>query len=68
MTQEEMAKFINLQLSDSSAWSIESAAVTGTGDNQACFSSGDEILYVMNPNDESIQGVSQKMEQILEAK
>lgn len=68
MTQEEMAKFINLQLSDSSAWSIESAAATGTGDNQTCFSSGDEILYVMNPNEESIQGISQKMAQISEGK
>lgn len=64
MTQEEMAKLINLQLSDSSAWSIESIAATGTGDNQTCFSSGDEILYVMNPNEESIQGISQKMAQI----
>ena len=64
MTQEEMAKFINLQLSDSSAWSIESAAATGTGDNQTCFSSGDEILYVMNPNEQSIQEISQKMTQI----
>ena len=68
MSQEEMAKFINLQLSDSSAWSIESAAATGTGDNQTCFSSGDEILYVMNPNEESIQGISQKMAQISEGK
>ncbi|CUX45971.1 LCP family glycopolymer transferase [Clostridium sp. C105KSO13] len=68
MTQEEMAKFINLQLSDSSAWSIESAAATGTGDNQTCFSSGDEILYVMNPNEQSIQEISKKMAQVAEEK
>lgn len=68
MTREEMAKFINLQLSDSITWSIESVAATGTGDNQACFSSGDEILYVMNPNEQSIQEISQKMTQVLAGK
>lgn len=66
MTQDEMAKFINQQLADASAWSIESTAAAGTGDQQACFSSGDQILYVMNPDEASVQAASAKMKQILE--
>ena len=68
MTQDEMAKFINQQLADASAWSIESTAAAGTGDEQACFSSGDQILYVMNPDEASVQAASAKMKQILEGK
>ncbi|PWJ51552.1 LCP family protein [Faecalicatena contorta] len=65
MTQEEISKFINMQLSAGSSWTIESVAATGTGDNQPCFSSGDEILYVMNPNETSLQEISEKMKQII---
>ena len=49
MTQEEMAKFIKMQLNDGASWTIESQAASGTGDTQACYSSGDQPLYVMWP-------------------
>lgn len=65
MTQEDMAKFINMQLSDGASWSIESQAATGTGDNQACFSSGSQLLYVMWPDDTVVASLSSKMQQIL---
>ena len=65
MTQEDMAKFINMQLSDGASWSIESQAATGTGDNQACFSSGSQLLYVMWPDDAVVASLSSKMQQIL---
>lgn len=65
MTQEDMAKFINMQLSDGASWSIESQAAPGTGDNQACFSSGSQLLYVMWPDDAVVASLSSKMQQIL---
>lgn len=65
MTQEDMAKFINMQLSDGASWSIESQAATGTGDNQACFSSGSQLLYVMWPDEAVVASLSSKMQQIL---
>ncbi|MCI6466413.1 MAG: LCP family protein [Faecalicatena sp.] len=68
MTQDEMAKFINQQLADASAWSIESIAAAGTGDQQTCYSSGDQILYVMNPDEASVQAAAEKMKQVLESK
>lgn len=68
MTQEEMAKFINMQLSDGASWSIESQAATGSGDNQACFSSGSQLLYVMWPDEAVVSGLANKMQLVLEGK
>lgn len=65
MTQEDMAKFINMQLSDGASWTIESQAATGTGDNQACFSSGSQLLYVMWPDEAVVTSLSDRMQQIL---
>lgn len=65
MTRTEMAKFINQQLSDGASWEIESTAATGTGDNQACYSSGSQLLYVMWPDEQSVAEISTKMQQIL---
>lgn len=66
MTSDEMAKFINMQLSDGSSWSIESEAATGTGDSQACFSSGSQLLYVMWPDETMVGDISNKMKSVLE--
>ena len=65
MAQEEMAKFIKMQLNDGASWNIESAAATGTGDTQACYSSGDQPLYVMWPDEAVVQSISAKMNEIL---
>ena len=66
MTQDEMAKFINMQLADGASWTIESIAAGGTGDSQACFSSGSQPLYVMWPDEAIVGDVSRRMTQILE--
>ncbi|MEJ8743482.1 LCP family protein [Mediterraneibacter sp. HCN-7094] len=65
MTQEEMAKFIKMQLNDSASWTIESQAASGNGDTQACYSSGDQPLYVMWPDEAVVQSISAKMNEIL---
>lgn len=66
MTDKEMAKFINMQLSDNAAWSIESVAASGSGDMLPCFSSGSQPLYVMHPNFDVVKEISNKMKGILE--
>ena len=68
MSRSEMAQFINRQLSDGSSWEIESVAATGTGDSQTCYSSGAEILYVMWPDEASIEAISAKMQEIMAGK
>ena len=65
MTQEEMAKFIKMQLNDGASWTIESVAASGNGDTQACYSSGDQPLYVMWPDEAVVQSISAKMNEIL---
>lgn len=65
MTQEEMAKFIKMQLNDGASWTIESQAASGNGDTQACYSSGDQLLYVMWPDEAVVQSISAKMNEIL---
>ena len=65
MTQEEMAKFIKIQLNDGASWTIESQAASGNGDTQACYSSGDQPLYVMWPDEAIVQSISAKMNEIL---
>ena len=65
MTQDEMAKFINMQLADGAGWTIVSTAATGTGDNQACFSSGSQLLYVMWPDEAIVGDISRRMDQVL---
>ena len=65
MTQDEMAKFINMQLSDGAGWSIESTAAAGTGDTQSCSSSGSQPLYVMWPDEAIVGDIARRMDQVL---
>ena len=64
MTRDEMAKFINMQLSERAAWEIETTAATGSGDKQACFSSGSQLLYVMWPDEAVVSDISRKMKKV----
>lgn len=65
MTRNEMAEFINMQLSDPEMWDIESQAADGTGSSAACYSSGSQQLYVMIPDEAVVSAASQKMQDIL---
>lgn len=65
MTRAEIAMFVNRQISYGGGWDIESVAASGTGDNQACYSSGAQILYVMWPDDAVVEEISAKMQQVL---
>ena len=65
MTRTEMTQFINQQLADAADWTIESTAATGTGDSQACYSSGSQLLYVMWPDETSVAEISAKMQEVM---
>lgn len=65
MTDKEMAKFINMQLSDNATWSIESVAASGSGDMLPCYSSGSQSLYVMHPDLVVVEEISNKMQKVL---
>lgn len=65
MTKDEISDLIRMQLDDGSAWNIVSVNAVGTGDSQACFSSGRQLLYVMQPNMVSVSEISTKMNQVI---
>lgn len=66
MSQDEMTRLINMQLADGASWTIESQAATGTGDNQMCYSSGSQLLYVMWPDEAVDAELAEKMKAVLE--
>ena len=68
MTHAEMGKFISMQLSDATMWNFETQAAKGTGDNQTCFSAGEQLLYVMWPDETSVQGISNKITEVMNEK
>ncbi|MGN1167489.1 MAG: LCP family protein [Lachnospiraceae bacterium] len=65
MTKNEMAEFINKQLSDGTSWDIASQASNGKGDSQACYSSGSQKLYVMWPDEISVDTSSERIKQVM---
>lgn len=65
MSKEEMAEFINKQLAEGASWDIASQASTGTGDSQACYSSGSQKLYVMWPDEISVDTSSERIKQVM---
>ena len=65
MTKDEMAEFINKQLSDGASWDIASQASNGKGDSQACYSSGSQKLYVMWPDEISVDTSSERIKQVM---
>ena len=68
MGKDQMKKLINMQLSDNAKWSIESQATTGFGDQNTCYSSGSQMLYVMNPNMDSVNASAAKIKSVMENK
>ena len=65
MGNDQIKKLINMQLQDNAKWSIESQAVTGFGDMNFCFSSGNQQLYVMNPDIDSDIAAKNNIDKVL---
>lgn len=57
MSQEQIQTLIKSQLDKGGAWKIKSIAAEGTGDSQCCYSSGDSVLYVTQPNEASVEAI-----------
>ena len=57
MSQEQIQQLIKTQLDTNPTWSIKSVAADGTADEQACFSSGEQLLYVTQPNMDTINAI-----------
>lgn len=66
MGSDQISSLINWQLGNGGSWTIESQAAIGAGDTQACFSSGAQPLYVMWPNENSVNSISEKIKTLIE--
>lgn len=66
MTKDEMAELIRMQLENEESWNIVSVNATGTGDKQSCYSSGKQVLYVMNPDRKSVDRIRVQMNKVID--
>lgn len=64
MSQEQIQTLIKSQLASPAAWNIKSMAAEGTGDEQYCYSSGDALLYVTQPDMNSITAIQQAVDAV----
>ena len=58
LSQQQISSLVRMQLDQGSGWEILSSRVVGTGDENTCYSSGDNLLYVMVPNYSSVETVA----------
>lgn len=63
-TTEQMSSIVKMQLNDMASWNIQSFAVTGKGDYQETYSAPGEQLYVMWPNEDTVQHASKLIEKV----
>ena len=54
LSQQQISSLVRMQLNDGDGWDMLSSRVVGTGDENTCYSSGDNVLYVMNPDENSV--------------
>lgn len=65
VSMDQLSKLIQMQLDSGGSWSILTDNAIGTGDSNTCYSSGSQVLYVMNPNEVSVNSISSKINRIL---
>lgn len=64
MSQDQIQTLIKSQLSDGGAWNIKSVAAEGTGDQQYCFSSPGSLLYVTQPDPNSVASIKAMIDSV----
>lgn len=58
LSQQQISSLVRMQLDQGSGWEILSSRVVGTGDENTCYSSGDNLLDVMVPDYSSVETVA----------
>lgn len=64
MSADQIQELIKMQLNEGGAWNIYSIAATGTGESNYTYSMPGRLLYVMNPNQESVNQISDLMDRV----
>ncbi len=66
MSEDQIQELIKMQLDKGGAWNIYSVAATGTGDSNYTYSMPGTLLYVMNPDTDSVNDISGLMKKVYE--
>lgn len=64
MDSSEITSLVKMQMGDMASWNIVSNSVTGAGASKAAYSSGSQLLYVMIPDETSVQEAKNKIEKV----
>ena len=65
MPYEDISALVKMQLKDMSGWNITSYAVTGSGDSQVCATMPGMKLWVMQPNQKSVDTAKALVQQVM---
>ncbi len=66
-TEKEVKSLVKMQLNEMPKWKIASAAVDGRGSKAVTYSGGSRQLYVMIPNQATIQTAQQELKKLLDS-
>ena len=58
LSQSQISSLVRMQLNDGASWQIMSSSVSGFNSENYCYSSGDALLYVMEPDYDSVNEVA----------
>lgn len=57
LSQAQINSLIKYQLNKNATWTIQSVAATGTNDKGYCYSSGDKLLFIIDPDEDVVQKI-----------
>lgn len=66
ISSTEISELVKMQLADGGSWNIKSFSVTGTGDSRITYSDPSRELYVMHPDQASVNHASELIEKVYE--
>ena len=66
ISMEQVGQLVKMQLKDMSTWDIQTFAVTGTGDSCRTYTVPNLYMYVMHPNEKSVEYASGLMQRVLD--
>lgn len=64
MSEQQIQELIKNQLSEAPSWNITSMAAEGTGDSQYCYSYSGAPLYVMQPDQASVDAIKEAIDAV----
>lgn len=66
MSQTEITNLIKMQMNDGDNWDVILTSVKGTDDRRTTYSYRSRELYVMIPDEETVEAAKEKIQQVME--